>query len=107
MSETTVAQLASSAEFAFTELFPEFAVTERSLCWEDSFKGGFKLVLEVSSRRVEVIYSDMEIDVTLNGRELFGHNVHDGFDGNMFSRDDLAKAMPRIAMSALGQGLED
>lgn len=106
MIETTVTGLASSAEVAFTELFPEFAVTELRLFWEESFKGGFKLVLEASGRRIEVLYSDMEIDVTLNGRELFGNNVHDGFGGNMFSRDNLAKAISRIAVSALGQSIE-
>ncbi len=106
MTETTVADLASSAEVASTELLPELAVTERRLFCEESFKGGFKLVLEASGRRIEVLYSDMEIDVSLNGRELFGYNVHNGFGGNMFSRDNLAKAISRIAVSALGQGIE-
>jgi hypothetical protein len=106
MTETSVAELASSAETAFTELFPEFAVTERNLFLEESFKGGFKLILEASGRRIEVVYSDMEIDVTLNGRELFGYNVHVGFDGNMFSRDNLAMAISRISVSTLGQGIE-
>ena len=43
----------------------------------------------------------MSIEVTMNGVELFGWNVHPDFAGDAFSRENLGKAIARIALSAL------
>lgn len=45
----------------------------------------------------------MQLEVHSGDRELFGVSVHEGFEGNMFSREHLREYLPRIAASAIGK----
>jgi hypothetical protein len=101
MGTLTVADLAQDAEREFRGAFGD--ASQPALCRtfsESSFRGGFELVLSYDGGRCEVVYSDMELEVRFNGREVFGTRVHAGFEGNMFSRDHLREYLPRIAASA-------
>ena len=73
----------------------------------ESAKGGF--VLTVASEdprlRVRIQYLDMQLEVTISGEQAFGDTVHPGFAGNMFSREHLLEALPRLA-SVIRQALE-
>lgn len=53
-------------------------------------------------RRIEILYSDMQLDIRDGDVELFGNAVHPGFAGNVFSREHLEEYLPRIAASAAG-----
>ena len=47
----------------------------------------------------EVLYSAMQLEVQVNGSAVFGIDLHQGFEGNMFSREHLQEYLPRIAAS--------
>ena len=106
MPEPTLENLAGAAEAAFLAVLPGFSLTRREVDPGDGARDGFRLVFEQDGRRCEIRYADMEVEVALNGRELFGWNVHADFAGNAFSRENLGKAISRIALSAANQGLE-
>jgi hypothetical protein len=104
MSDGSLAGLTSDAQQQFqAALGPGFKVTSREVLSPTSFRGGFRLVFVCASREVVVFYADLELEVTCNDQELFGPTLHVGFEGNMFSREHLAKALPRIATSSIGQ----
>jgi hypothetical protein len=106
MSDPTLEYLASEAEAAFLAALPGFSLTTREVDSGSGPRDGFKLVYGLDHKQCVVLYSDMQIEVFLNDRELFGWNVHAGFAGNAFSRENLGRALSRIAFSAAGQGLE-
>jgi hypothetical protein len=75
----------------------------RELVGESHYRGGFRLVFAQGLREITVSYGDLELEVTENGCVLFGPSLHEGFEGNMFSREHLEKCLPRIAASAVAQ----
>ncbi len=88
--------LAAENEFAFLKVLG-FPLAERSEIAPESFKGGFSLMFRhQSGRRVVVTYLDCEIEVRADGEEIFGATRHEPFAGNMFSRQHLLTALPRI-----------
>ena len=105
MAEPTVAELALDAEREFRAAFgPALGTASRQTFGESNYRGGFKLVFAHAAGRCEVVYSDMEMEVSLNGKEIFGSKVHAGFEGNMFSHEHLREYLPRIAASAAAAG---
>jgi len=88
--------LASENEFAFLESVG-FPLTEWHEIFPDSFKGGFKLIFRsASGMKVTIHYSDYEFWVRAGSKEVFGATKHDSFAGNMFSREHLIPALPKI-----------
>ncbi|EKB4876859.1 hypothetical protein ACV4V4_22070 [Pseudomonas aeruginosa] len=101
MSIVAIADLTKDAERAFGPAFRgELAVASCETFEESHYRGGFRLRLAGTTGSCEVLYSDMQLEVRFNGREVFGNNVHAGFEGNMFSREHLREYLPRIAASA-------
>lgn len=91
--------LAAESDFAFLEGLG-FPLVEWSEIFPESFKGGFKLVFrQQSGKQVVITYSDYEFEVRANGEEVFGPTRHEPFAGNMFSREHLIEALPRIRQS--------
>ena len=104
MQELTVAELAQDAEREFRAAFGNaLRAASRQTFGESNYRGGFKLVFFHDAGRCEVVYADMEVEVSLNGKEIFGPKVHFGFEGNMFSREHLREYLPRIAASAAAE----
>ena len=104
MSNPTLSDLAANVEKQFlAALGFGFGVNLRELSGESHYRGGFRLVFAQALREVTVSYGDLEFEVTENGCELFGPSLHEGFEGNMFSREHLEKCLPRIAASAIAQ----
>ena len=104
MQELTVAELAQDTEREFRAAFGNtLRAASRQTFDESDYRGGFKLVFSHDAGRCEVMYSDMEMEVSLNGREIFGSKVHVGFEGNVFSREHLREYLPRIAASAVAE----
>ena len=101
MHEPTLESLADGAEAAFSAALPGFSRSSRDVDSGWGARDGFRLIFEQGEKQCEVLYSDMSIEVTMNGVELFGWNVHPDFAGNAFSRENLGKAISRIALSAL------
>ena len=90
MSTLTIADLAKDAEQEFRAAFrDELVVKSCETFGESHYRGGFRLVLSNATGSCEVVYSDMELEVSFNGKEVFGPKVHVGFEGNMFSREHL------------------
>ena len=77
------------------------AVVEQS--WPESLKGGFTLTYAATSSNLRINYWDMELTIQRDGEELFGAARHDGFAGNMFSRENLPKCIDRIAAEVRSQ----
>jgi hypothetical protein len=101
MSTLTIADLTKDAEREFrAALHHELVLETCETFGESHYRGGFRLVLANETGSFEVLYSDMQLEVSLNGREVFGTKVHAGFKGNMFSREHLREYLPRIAASA-------
>jgi hypothetical protein len=97
----SIADLAGDAEREFlAALGTTFIVSSRETFFESSYRGGFELILTDPKNRCEIVYSDMELEVRCNGTEVFGTAAHEGFEGNMFSREHLREYLPRIAASA-------
>ncbi len=91
--------LTAENEFAFLEGLG-FPLAEWSEICPDSFKGGFKLIFRhPSGLEVLIAYLDYEFEVRANGEEIFGTVRHESFAGNMFSREHLIDALPRIRQS--------
>jgi hypothetical protein len=104
MNTLAIADLAMDVEREFRSAFRNELVVESCETFgESSYRGGFRLVLANTSGSCEVVYSDMQLEVSFNGREVFGHKVHVGFAGNMFSREHLREHLPRIAASAAAE----
>lgn len=78
-------------------------VVSSNLVVPESYRGGFRIVLQYDRGEIVASYGDMEFAVTFGEREIFGHTVHTGFVGNMFSREHLKEYLPRIVASAVGQ----
>ena len=88
--------LAAENEFAFLESIG-FALTEWSEIFPESFKGGFKLIFRnASGTKVTIHYTDYEFWVRTGSKEIFGGTKHESFAGNMFSREHLIPALPKI-----------
>lgn len=101
MNTLTVSDLAKDAEREFIAAFEN--VIQPMSCetfGESNYRGGFKLSFSNKLGSCEVLYSDMQMEVSSNGKEVFGTRVHAGFEGNMFSREHLREYLPRIAASA-------
>jgi hypothetical protein len=97
MSNTSLNRLASDTQEQFqAALGTNFEVASNELFAPSSFRGGFRLVLVGPSCKLVVSYTDLEVEVSCNGRELFGPTSHSGFAGNMFSLEHLAAALPSI-----------
>ena len=104
MGSPSLYELVTEAEQQFRDaLGPGLRVTSREIIAESSYRGGFRLVFGGASGQVQVFYGDLELEVTANGRELFGPAVHQGFSGNMFSREHLRQHLPDIAASSSAQ----
>ena len=104
MSSVTLDELVSDAQRLFqASLGPDFGVQLREVVGESHYRGGFRLVFSRVSSEVAVSYGDLELEVSGNGLELFGAALHEGFEGNMFSRENLKKCLPRIAASSIAQ----
>jgi len=104
MESPTLNELVADAERQFhAALGSSFHVASRELLGESHYRGGFRLVFAAASSQVQVFYGDLELEVTTNGRELFGPAVHTGFAGNMFSREHLKEHLPGIAASSFAQ----
>lgn len=101
MNALSIADLVGDAEREFlAALGTTFIVNSRETFFESSYRGGFELILTDPKNRCEIVYSDMELEVRCNGTEVFGTAAHEGFEGNMFSREHLREYLPRIATSA-------
>jgi hypothetical protein len=101
MSTLTITDLTKDAEREFCAAFGDGIVVKSCQTFGEShYRGGFQLVFATTTGTCEVVYSDMELEVSFNGREVFGTKVHVGFEGNMFSREHLREYLPRIAASA-------
>jgi hypothetical protein len=88
--------LAAENEFAFLESLG-FRLAEWSEISPESFKGGFKLIFRHSSgTKVTIVYTDYEFQVRAGSKEIFGAMKHESFAGNMFSREHLIPALPKI-----------
>jgi hypothetical protein len=88
--------LATENEFVFLESLG-FPLTEWSEIFPESFKGGFKLIFRnAAGTKVTVHYTDYEFWVRAGSKEIFGASKHDSFAGNMFSREHLIPALPKI-----------
>ena len=104
MESPSLNELVADAEQQFRDaLGPSFHVASREVIAESYYRGGFRLVFANASGQVQVFYGDLELEVTVNGRELFGPAVHQGFSGNMFSREHLKQYLPAIAASLFTQ----
>jgi len=104
MGSPSLNELAADAEQQFHNVLgPSFHVASREIIAESSYRGGFRLLFAGASGQVQVFYGDLELEVTTNGRELFGPTVHEGFSGNMFSREHLRQHLPCIAASFSAQ----
>ena len=91
--------LAAEKECAFLEGLG-FPLAEWSEIFPESFKGGFKLIFRGSSgTKVVIRYTDCEFSVRAGKKEIFGPNQHEPFAGNMFSREHLIGALPKIRQS--------
>jgi len=72
-------------------------IVERREFASGSYRGGFELIFGgASGKRVTILYSDCEFDVRADGNEIFGASKHDFFEGNMFSREHLIPALPKL-----------
>ena len=104
MKTLTIAELVKDAEREFIAAFQgDIVVKSCETFGESHYRGGFRLVLASNADHCEVVYSDMELNVSFNSKEIFGHKIHRGFEGNMFSREHLREYLPRIAASAVGE----
>lgn len=104
MNALTIEDLAKDAEREFRAAFRStLVVASCETFWESSYRGGFRLTLTDAAGSCEVLYSDMQLEVHFNGKEVFGIDVHEGFEGNMFSREHLREYLSRIAASAAAQ----
>ncbi len=91
--------LAAENEFAFLEGLG-FPLVEWSEIFPESFKGGFKLIFQSpSGRQIVIHYTDCEFEVHADDEEIFGTVRHEPFAGNMFSREHLIDALPKIRQS--------
>jgi hypothetical protein len=98
MPELTVAELAKDAQREFRPAFGDtFRPTSCQIFSQSDYRGGFKLVFSHSAGRCEVVYSDMELDVSLNGKELFGPKCTLGSKGTCF----LANTCGSIFLASL------
>jgi hypothetical protein len=96
--DPTVVELADQTELLFGFLISRgYRLAERKIVAPEEFKGGFILMFASEKDRIRIQYLDMEIAVTRGDSELFGDSIHPNFEGNMFSREHLAKALARIA----------
>jgi hypothetical protein len=87
---------ATENEFAFLAELGLPIVERREFALE-SYRGGFELTFGgASGKRVTILYSDYEFDVRADGNEIFGASKHDSFAGNMFSREHLIPALPKL-----------
>src|SRR5258706_9512696 len=90
---------AAENEFGFLEALG-LPLVEWSEIFPESFKGGFKLIFRGGSGKEMVIkYTDYEFKVHADQREIFGPVQHEPFAGNMFSREHLIGALPKIRQS--------
>jgi len=104
MRTLTISDVVKDAEREFLAAFRgKLAVKSCDIFGESHYRGGFRLVLAGNASSCEVVYSDMELEVSVNGNEIFGHKIHRGFEGNMFSLEHLREYLPRIAASAVGE----
>ena len=104
MRSPEISELAEDAEREFRGALGERFQT--ALCetfGESHYRGGFRLTLADEQNKCEVLYSDMQLEVSFNGAEIFGVNVHSGFEGNMFSREHLKEYLPRIVASSVAE----
>jgi hypothetical protein len=81
-------------------------LTEWSEISPESFKGGFKLIFRNSSgTKVTILYTDYEFQVRAGSKEIFGATKHESFAGNMFSREHLIPALPKLRRCRAGTAL--
>ena len=104
MNVPKLSDLANDAENQFQlALGPKFRVASNEVLGESQARGGFRLCFADGSRELVVAYGDLQIEVTLNGLELFGFTNHIGFAGNMFSREHFKECLPRIVAASIEQ----
>jgi len=104
MRSPEIFELAKDAEREFRSALGErFHTASCETFGESHYRGGFRLTLADERSKYEVLYSDMQLEVSFNGAEVFGVNVHASFEGNMFSREHLREYLPRIAASSVAE----
>ena len=87
---------AVESEFSFLELIG-IPLAESFEIFPESFKGGFELIFRAATgREVRFVYADLELRVCAGNIEVFGAANHEPFAGNMFNREHLIKALPKI-----------
>ena len=90
-------QLALEAETHFAALAGNsWKLESRKVFDETSFRGGFELVYVSLGRRLTLVYSEMQFEANVDGRDVFSHIQHPSFSGNQFSFENLAKHLPQI-----------
>ena len=100
--DVTLSALDSEAEIEFQRrLGPKFTLVSSKVLGESHYRGGFTLEFSDGIRRVVATYGDLEFDVRIDGRELFGPANHGEFSGIMFSREHLREHLPHIVDTAL------
>lgn len=100
MKAISIAELMVEAERELQSAFGEsFKVSSRRTFAGEYYRGGFEILFSSMAGNIEVCYSDMQLEVKYNDKELFGVAMHEGFAGNMFSREHLREYLPRIAAS--------
>lgn len=100
MSSPTIQELLKDAQREFCAVLGGAVETKSCETFaESSYRGGFRLVFAGQGGQLDVLYSDMQLEISFRGTEVFGINLHAGFEGNMFSREHLKEYLPRIAAS--------
>jgi len=89
--------LALETETQFSALSRETWRLQSSRVFDEkSFRGGFALEYTSRDRRLTLVYSEMQFEAQVDGREVFGPTQHPSFSGNQFSFDNFAKYLPQI-----------
>jgi hypothetical protein len=85
MDVPKLSDLANDAENQFQlALGPTFRVASNEVLGESQARGGFRLCFADGSREIVVAYGDLQIEVTLNGQELFGFTNHVSISKSVF-----------------------
>jgi hypothetical protein len=100
MNVIPVAELMAETERELrSALEGQLVVASKLTFSEETYRGGFEVEFSCIAGSCKIVYSDMQFEAKCNGKEIFGVRVHEGFEGNMFSREHLREYLPRIAIS--------
>ena len=96
MSEAKILLTLVQRHFGFLQ-DAGFEVVRSETVTPAAFQGGFILEYRRNEEAVVIAWLVLEIEITRNGKELFGSTIHPGFAGNMFTDAHLREHLPRIA----------